>query len=44
VQTFVSPSSARGEEVATSKPQTIIMGIATIDILETNFFCIETSF
>jgi len=27
-----------------SKPQTIIMGIATIDILETDFLCIETSF
>jgi len=47
----MSPSSACGEEAATrseegatSKPQTIIMGIATIEILDTNFVCIETSF
>jgi len=32
------------KEAATSKPQTIIMGIATIDILETNFLCMETFF
>jgi hypothetical protein len=50
VHTFVSSSSAFGEEAATrreegatSKPQTIITGIATIDIFETDFHCIETS-
>jgi hypothetical protein len=32
------------EEAATNKPQTIIVGIASIDILEIDFHCIESSF
>jgi hypothetical protein len=36
----LSLSSARAKEAATSKPHTTV---ATIDILETNFLCIETS-
>jgi len=48
VHTFVSSLSARAvgpiEDAATSKPQKTIMGIATIDILEIDFHCIEISF
>jgi hypothetical protein len=32
------------EDAGTSKPPTIIAGIATIEILKTDFHCIESSF
>jgi len=32
-----TPSSAQAEEPATSKPQTIIMGVAMVEILKTDF-------
>ena len=37
-------SAAQTGEPVTSKPQTINMGLATLEILEANFLCIGTSF
>jgi hypothetical protein len=47
VHAIVSWLSARAvgptEEAASSKPQTAITGIDTIDILKADFHCIESS-